>query len=106
MAYTTIQGNLANCSIVAVTFDVASVAANTSAQQNVTVPGVKIGDLAVVINATHSAGLQYSTNPATAADTIPLTVQNSTASPVDPASQTLYFIVFRRDGASVGKVVL
>lgn len=105
MAYTTLPGNLANCSIVSVTVDLASVAANTSAQQNVTVPGVKIGDLSVIINSTHSAGLQYSTNPATAADTIPVTAQNSTAGAVDPSSQTLHFIVFRRDGHAVGKIV-
>lgn len=92
-------GNVLGSYVVSVTFDVASVAANTSVQQSVTVPGVKVGDVPMVSNATHTAGLQYGPCAVvTAADTISVTLQNSTAGALDPASQTLTFVVFRPEG--------
>jgi len=99
-------GNMSGHYIVSVTFDVASVAANTSVQQSVTVPGVKIGDVPMVSNVTHTAGLQYGPCAvATAADTVAVTIQNSTAGALDPASQTLTFVVFRPEGGVAKSVV-
>lgn len=100
------MGNVAGQYIVSVTFDVASVAANTSVQQTVTVPGAKIGDIAYVANVTHTAGLQYGPCAvATADNAFAVTIQNSTAGALDPASQTLTFLISRPESARAATVV-
>ena len=100
------MGNTDNLSIVTATFDVASVAANTSVQQNVTVKGVRIGDFCSVANVTHTAGLQYGPCAIVTADnTVAVTIQNSTAGALDPASQTLTFLVVRPEVLPIRDIV-
>lgn len=106
MSVGAIRGNVDNISLVTATFDVASVAANTSVQQSVTVLGVKVGDFVTVANTTHTAGLQYGPCAVvTAADTVAVTIQNSTAGALDPASQTLTFLVCRPEFQPVRNIV-
>lgn len=89
-------GNIFGEHLVSVTFDVASVAAATSVQQTVTVPGLKVNDFVIVANATHTAGLVYGVCvPVTVANQVSITIANVTAGALDPASQTLTLMVVR-----------
>lgn len=99
------MGNVANVSLVTVTFDVASVAAATTVQQTVTVPGVQLGDFVAVTNGTHTAGLYFGQCRPSAANSVFITIANVTAGALDPASQTLTFVVFRPEGGVAKSVV-
>lgn len=99
------MGNVSNVSLVTVTFDVASVGAATSVQQTVTVPGVMTNDFVNVSNATHTAGLVYGPCRASATNTVLVTIANVTAGPLDPASQTLTFMVARAESQPIKTIV-
>lgn len=99
------QGNVENVSLVTATFDVASVAAATSVQQTVTVLGVQADDYVAVVNATHTAGLIYGPCRASAANTVLVTIANVTAGALDPASQTLTFLVCRSETLPIKNIV-
>lgn len=92
-------GNVRAMGMVGVVFDPASVAANTTAAQTVTVKGVLPGDMVTVNKPTTTAGLGLAGARVSAADTVSITFSNSTASPIDAASETYVFLIFRPDGA-------
>lgn len=92
------HGNVFAENIVSVTFDAASVAANTTAEQSVTVPGVRVGDFVLVRLGTHNAGLFVGNARVTAADTVAVAFGNCTGSAIDAASQTMTFAVLRPEG--------
>jgi len=73
--------------VLTATIDVASVGANTTAEQTFTVAGLEVGDVVFVNKPTLSAGLGISGARVSAADTLALTFNNNTAAPIDPASQ-------------------
>lgn len=73
--------------VLTATIDVASVGANTTAEQTFTVAGLEVGDVVFVNKPTLSAGLGISGARVSAADQIAITFNNNTASPIDPASQ-------------------
>lgn len=75
--------------------NVASVAANTSAEQDFTVTGLKVGDFVTVSKPSLSAGLVIGNVRVKAADTLSITYGNLTASPIDPAAETYTIKVFR-----------
>lgn len=75
--------------------DVASVAANVSAEQTFTVAGLAVGDLVFVIKPSLSAGLGVVNARVSAADTLAITFMNTTAAPVDPAAETYQIFVMR-----------
>ncbi len=81
-----------------VNFNPASVAANISAEQAVTVPGVAVGDQVFVNPATApTAGLLLGpTCRVSAADTVQMTCANLTAAPIDQAALDLVFTIFKR----------
>lgn len=100
------DGNVSGIYNVRSTFDVASVAAATSVQQTVTVQGVVPGDMCFVSNATHTAGLVYGACAVvTAANSVSVTIANVTAGALDPASQTLTFLVIRSELGTAGTIV-
>jgi hypothetical protein len=73
--------------VATVTLDVASVAANTSAEQTFTVTGLTT-DMFVAVNKSDlDAGLVVGNARVSAADTLALTFGNSTAGAIDPASE-------------------
>lgn len=72
---------------VKVTFDPASVAANTTAAQNITVPGVLPGYAYHVSAASLEAGVFIASAKCTTAGTLAVTFGNCTAGAIDPASQ-------------------
>jgi hypothetical protein len=75
--------------------DVASVAANVSAEQTFTVAGLAVGDLVFVVKPTLSAGLGVVNARVSAADTLAITFMNTTAAPVDPAAESYLIFVMR-----------
>lgn len=90
-----IMGNVRSITIMQATVDLGSVAANTSEEETATLTGVKTGDVVVVSKSDLDAGIILGTVRVTADDTIAIQVINTTASPVDAASETMDFVVFR-----------
>jgi hypothetical protein len=81
--------------VVTASFDVASVAADTTAEQTFTVPGLKTGDMVMVNKPALDAGLGVANARVSAADTIAITFVNATAAPVDPSAETYSIFWFR-----------
>jgi hypothetical protein len=81
--------------LISVAIDVASVAANTTAEQTFTVTGLETTDFVAVDKPTLSAGLGVVNARVSAADTLALTFVNATGSPIDPASQTYLIAVIK-----------
>lgn len=75
--------------------DVASVAANTSAEQTFTVTGLVVGDMVFVNKPSASAGLGVVNARVSAANTLAITFMNSTGSAIDPAAETYTILAFR-----------
>lgn len=73
----------------------ASVAANTSAEQTFSVPGLKVAtDVVLAINKpTVTAGLSIGGFRVSADDTLAITFVNSTAAPIDAAAETYEVVV-------------
>ena len=77
-------------------FTPAEVAANTTAEQDVTVTGVAVGDVIFVNKPTAQAGLGIVGVRVKSTDTVSVTFSNNTATPITPtASQTYAFGVLR-----------
>ena len=77
-----------------VTVNPASVAANTSAEQTFACTGLLVTDLVVVSKPTLTAGLSIGSSRVSAADTLAITFVNSTAAPIDAASESYQVIAF------------
>lgn len=90
-----LTSNIERMAVVTITIDVASVAANTSAEQDFTVSGLAVGDLVFVNKPSLSAGLVVGNARVKSANTLSLTFGNSTGAGVDPASETYLLAVFR-----------
>ena len=81
--------------VCALALDVASVAANTSAEQSFPVKGLRSGDFVHVNKPSLHAGLVVSTARVPAADALAITFGNTTAAPIDPAAETYLLFYFR-----------
>ena len=79
-----------------VTIDVASVAANTTAEQTFTVVGLTTNDIVRVVKPSHNTGLGIVNVRCSAADTLAITFMNVTGSPIDPGSETYLVEATRR----------
>lgn len=89
-------GNTQGVFVVTVNLDVASVAANTSAEQTFTVPGLIPGDVVLVnIPSTINNGLGLSGARVSAANTLALRFTNSTAGALNPAAADYTVAVIR-----------
>ncbi len=75
--------------------DVASVAANTSAEQTFTVTGLATTDAVFVIKPSLSAGLVVGNARVSAANTLAITFGNLTATPIDPAAESYTVVAIR-----------
>jgi hypothetical protein len=109
MAVSTIGGNILAAGVFTISIDVASVAANISAEQTFTAPGVLLGDMVFVNTpsvgtATLNAGLGVTGARVTAANTIGLRFMNSTAGALDPSAAAAYtvFVVRPESGTLTG----
>lgn len=98
MSNSMIAGNIQASGVVSVFLTPAATAANTTAQQTFTVPGLKVGDF-VSVNApavTAGTGLVYAR--VTAPDTIGITFANNTAAPLTAAAGVYLVQYVRQDG--------
>jgi len=92
--------------VVSIALDVASVAANTSAEQTFTVPGLSTDMMVFVNKPSVSAGLVVGNARVSAKDTLALTFGNSTAGAVDPASETYKILWIKANKISTGAAQL
>jgi hypothetical protein len=77
---------------VSVTLSPAQVAANTTAEQTFTVPGLKTTDIITVNKPTAQAGLGIVGVRVSAADTLAITFSNNTASGITPTASEAYLL--------------
>jgi hypothetical protein len=98
------QGNARSIGCCVVRFDPASVAATTSAEQTITVPGVAVGDLIWVSKPTLSAGLIIGNARVSAPNVVSVTFANVTAGAIDAGSED-YIIGWMRPDSRVSTVV-
>lgn len=107
MSTSVVRGNIRAIFAVAVTFNPASVATITTAEQTVTVPGVQVGDFVIAMKPTHTTGVTIGNVRVSAANTIAIQFVNPTAGGVDAASETWQFLIFRPElpAAQLGGVV-
>ena len=87
--------NLSQVRVYSQSLDVASVAANVSAEQTFTVTGLATTDKVFVNKPSLSAGLGVVNARVSAADTLALTFMNTTAGAVDPGAETYTIVAIR-----------
>lgn len=89
------DGNINRMGIVQVSINVANVAINTTAEQDFTVTGLRVGDVVFVNKPSLNAGLGVVNARVKATDTLSITFVNATAGAIDPAAETYSIIWFR-----------
>lgn len=100
-----IMGNVSGLGVATVTLSPASVAANTTAEQTFTVPGVRATDVFIdVTKPTSQAGLGIVGFRVTAENTVGITFSNNTASPIVPTAGQAYLIVIARTDATASGI--
>lgn len=100
-----LNGNVAGMFVVSVAFDMADVLTITTSEQDVTVPGVKIGDMAFVNKPSLTAGLGIAGCRVKAADTISITYVNPTAGTLNAASENYTFLVIRPEHQTAASII-
>lgn len=90
--------------VITSSINVASVAANTTAEQTFTITGLKTGDYVAASKPALSAGLGVCNARVSAADTLALTFNNNTAAPIDPAAETYTILWFRPEKTTLAVV--
>ena len=93
-----LAGNVSSINIIQATLDVPSISANTSEENDLTVAGLKVGDIVIVTPQTFTAGLSYEPTRVATANTLPVRTINATGGGVDPASGTFTLTVLRPEG--------
>ncbi len=84
----------ANVAVYTATFDPASVSAASVAEQDITVTGVKAGDVVLSVSKpTLTAGLTLGNARVKSAGTVAVQFVNPTAGAVDAASETYTFVI-------------
>lgn len=99
------RGNIRAIFALSVTFDPASVASATTAEQTKTVTGLKVGDFVLAQKPTNTAGVGVVNCRVSATDTLAVTFVNPTAGAVDAASETWQFVVIRPDPTPLPGIV-
>lgn len=90
--------------VASITVDLGSVAANTTEEETVTVPGLTTDMYVMVNKPSLSAGIGVAGARVSAKDTLILTIVNSTAGAVDAASETYKLFWFKPNQTDVGAV--
>jgi hypothetical protein len=91
-----LMGNLLSVGIITQALSPAIVAANTTAEQTFTVPGLKLGDFVSVIKPTLQAGLGIVNARVSAANTLAITFGNWSAGGLTPTAAESYLISYMR----------
>ena len=99
-----VQTNEDRWGLISQSINVASVAANTSAEQAFTVPGLLPGDFVRVTKPSLSAGLVIGNARVSAPDTLAITFGNLTGSPIDPAAETYLIHWYRAEELTTAAV--
>jgi hypothetical protein len=101
-----ITGNMQSMGVASLTLSPASVAANTTAEQTFTMPGLLASDVIVNVNKpTAQAGLGIVGMRVSAAGTVAITFANNTASPIVPTASQVYLVTWARpDSVQTGVV--
>lgn len=83
---------------VAITYDAASIAAATGVQVDIPAPAgtVDPGDTVIFIGKSGAEALTVSTRLITVADTIAVTIINSTAAPIDSIARSYRFLILKK----------
>jgi|688.fasta_scaffold24362_10 hypothetical protein len=85
------------------TYNPAAVAAATTVEQTVTIPGLRPGDyLGELTKPTLTAGVCVVNTRVSAADTLAITWANVTAGSIDPPAETYSLYVMRPEKVQVG----
>lgn len=91
------RGNIQYSTLIGPTLSPVSVAANTTAEQALTVQGLLLGDVIVAINKpTAQAGLGIVGARVSAANTIAVTFSNNTGAPIVPTAGEVYKLLIAR----------
>jgi len=93
------EGNVDKAKLIGpISYNPASLGAQTSREDQIVVSGIMPGDLIFGVKITHDAGFVMCTCRAgTSPDRIAMTFANVTAAPIDPGNQSFYFLVVRPD---------
>lgn len=84
--------------LVQFTFDAAAVATITTAEQTVTIPGLRTTDTVFINKPSLTAGVGICNTRVSAADTLSIQYVNPTAGSVNPSSETYTLLVIRPSG--------
>ena len=77
-----------------VTFDPATIGANSSAEKTVAVTGLNVGDIPILVKPTCTAGIGIGNVRVSAANTLAVTFVNASSSDINPASESYTVLVF------------
>lgn len=95
------RGNIRAMFAIQVTFNPASVATATTAEQSLTVQGLAVGDLVYWQKPTNTAGVGVVNMRVSAANTLQVIFVNPTAGGVDAGSETWTLLVMRPETVSL-----
>lgn len=100
-----ITGNIASLGVASVVLSPAIVAANTTAEQTFTVPGIRVTDVVIGVNKPSAqAGLGICGVRVSAANTIGITFNNNTAAGITPTASETYQVIWARPDATLSGV--
>lgn len=106
MTTSVVRGNVRAMFVVSVTYDPANISGTaTTTEQDITVTGVKVGDMAFVSKPSHNAGVTIGNVRVKAADTVSIQWVNPTAGAVNPGSEAYSILVVRPEYATLGSIV-
>lgn len=100
-----ITGNIASLGVASVVLSPTQVAANTTAEQTFTVPGLRASDVLVDVNKpTQQAGLGICGIRASAENTMAVTFINATAAAITPTASETYKVIWARPDSTLSGV--
>ena len=83
-----------------------SVAANTAAEQTFTVNGLRVTDYVQATKPSAQAGLSLGNTRVSAANTLAITFDNNTASPIVPTAETYQVFVYRAEKSQTNPAIV
>lgn len=105
MSTTPVLGNVAKIFAVTIVKDWPAVAAATTDEVSLSVPGAQLGDFVIVEKTSLKAGLGLCSARVSAVDTVKVTVVNSTAGSLNETSEDVRLLFFRPEQRSLGTVL-
>ena len=96
------SGNIIAMSVFQISVDIANTPTITTAETDVTVPGLRVGDFVFVNKPSHSTGLGVVNARVKAADTLSIQTVNPTAGAINPAAETFTVLWMRPETLVAG----